>query len=301
VAALGTVTTQHHLRQLFRETHELVFCFDGDRAGRQAAWRAVQQLLPMFRDGLEARFMFLPEGDDPDSLVRREGDAAFLKRATAAMPLSDYIFEHLSTGMDLSSAAGRARLAELAKPLLQALPAGVFQELMHAELAKRVGTSVGKLAPFMQKEETPVPSHNLRLTTSSPVRMAIAMLLNEPRLAQQVAIPGELHALQNPGVALLIGLLETIKTNPHLNSASLVERYRNSEHQQSLLKLLTWRPPAHNFDLLMQFRHTLEKLAGESLMQTADRLLEKEAREGLTPKERRELQEAMARKGEVRS
>ncbi len=301
VATLGTATTQDHLRQLFRETHELVFCFDGDRAGRQAAWRAVQQLLPLLREGLEARFMFLPEGDDPDRLVHREGNEAFLERMTAATPLPNYFFEHLSTGLDLSNAGGRARLAELAKPLLQTLPEGILKELMHEELAKHVGTSVGKLTPLIGRNEAPARGRNLRLTTSSPVRMAMTMLLNEPRLAHQVPVPHEISALKLPGAALLIDVLETIRNNPHLNSASLVERYRNSEHQQFLLKLLTWRPPAHNYDLLMQFRHTMERLAVESLAQTVDHLLEKDAREGLTPDERRELQEALARKVRVHS
>src|SRR5215208_529287 len=118
LATLGTATTRQHLEQIFRLTHEVVFCFDGDRAGREAGWRALQQLLPVFRDGLEARFMFLPESDDPDSMIRREGKEAFLTHVMSATPLADFLFTRLMEGLDMGDAASRARLSELAKPLL---------------------------------------------------------------------------------------------------------------------------------------------------------------------------------------
>jgi DNA primase len=294
LATLGTATTRQHLEQIFRLTHEVVFCFDGDRAGREAGWRALQQLLPVFRDGLEARFMFLPQSDDPDSMIRREGKEAFLKHVMSAAPLADFLFTRLTEGLDMGDAASRARLSELAKPLLLTLPEGVFKELMYTEIAKRVGTSVKTLAS-PKKDDSIHRASNLRLKTHSPVRMAIAILLHEPELVQQMP-PADLSALNLPGVALLIDILETLRCNPHLNSASLLERYRDTAHHQHLLQLMTWQPPGKDFDLRGEFQHAILSLNKKAMEQRADMLLRKGRNEILSPNERRELQDILGRK-----
>src|SRR5690606_8877310 len=141
----GTATTAEHLRRVFRLVSELVFCFDGDRAGRAAAWRALENALPEVREGRQMRFLFLPEGQDPDSLVGQEGREAFEARLGNAMPLSEYLVEHLSSQVDLQHVDGRARLAELARPLLQRIPDGVFRELLVGRLAQRIGMPGYKL------------------------------------------------------------------------------------------------------------------------------------------------------------
>ncbi len=294
VATLGTATTRQHLQQIFRLTHEVVFCFDGDRAGREAAWRALEQLLPIFRDGLAGRFMFLPEGDDPDSLVQREGREAFMRRAATAAPLSDYLFEHLAEGIDARDTAGRARLAELARPLLKKLPDGVFKELLYKELAQRTGASVTTLAPPVQRDTT----HNRVAVASpvinSPVRMAIAILLQAPAVAQQSPRPPRLESLALPGISLLVQMLETLQTDPHLTAASLLERFRDSEHYRHLLQLASWQPPVpETFDFEAAFRDTMASLSAKAAEQLTNALLSKERDAGLSSGERYELQELL--------
>lgn len=132
VATLGTATTSDHFERLFRATQELVFCFDGDQAGREAGWKALLLALPQAREGREIRFLFLPDQEDPDTLIRKEGNAAFAQRLTSAKPLSEYFFERLESEVDLATQEGRARLAERARPLLEQLPAGTFREIMVA-------------------------------------------------------------------------------------------------------------------------------------------------------------------------
>ena len=139
VATLGTATTPEHTEVLFRAAPDVVFCFDGDRAGRAAAWKALESALPRLRDGRQAYFLFLPDGEDPDSLVRKEGKDGFEKRIKEAMPLSDYFFNELSHDVNMSSLDGRARLAERARPLIAKLPDGAFRDLMAQELEKRSG------------------------------------------------------------------------------------------------------------------------------------------------------------------
>ena len=125
-ATLGTATTDDHLNRLFRMCDEIFFSFDGDRAGRKAAWKALETALPHIREGRQVRFVFLPEGQDPDSFVRDNGTDAFVKALDDALPLSDFMIEELSAEVDMTSVDGRARFAELARPLVQKLPGGVL-------------------------------------------------------------------------------------------------------------------------------------------------------------------------------
>lgn len=142
VATLGTATTAEHIDRLFRTADDLVFCFDGDRAGRAAAWRALTVALPFLRDGRQAGFLFLPDGEDPDSLVRAEGQAAFARRIQHSTPLADYLFDELRGQGDPNTLAGRARMAELARPLLEKLPEGHFRDFMQERSAQ--GSTVGE-------------------------------------------------------------------------------------------------------------------------------------------------------------
>src|SRR5262245_8239267 len=138
VATLGTATTPEHLARIFRVVNELVFCFDGDRAGRAAAWRALENSLSQLREGRQIRFLFLPDGHDPDSLVDEEGREAFEARLQHALPLSEYFIKHLASQVDMESVDGRAQLGEMARPLLERIQPGIYRELMTDEVAKSV-------------------------------------------------------------------------------------------------------------------------------------------------------------------
>lgn len=293
VATLGTATTPQHIQLLFRQTQEIVFCFDGDRAGREAGWRAAQQLIPVFRDGCEARFMFLADGDDPDSLIRREGKDAFMARIATAVPLSEYLFTQLMDGLETDKAAGRARLAERVKPHLQKLPNGVFKQLMYKELSERVGTYLEQPAFSFKNSSAQQYAPVSRSGSHSPVRRAIAMLLSDPALAQHAPVAEQLKALELPGIPLLVHILETLRADPHLRSASLVERYRPSKDHVHLLKLMQWRAPAEDFDLVAEFLGTVAVLRARALQHETDSLLAKERNEGLDDQEQRKLQQLL--------
>jgi len=239
VATLGTATTAEHIERLFRGVDDLVFCFDGDRAGRAAGWRALEAALPFLRDGRQISFLFLPEGEDPDSLVRREGQAGFEQRLAQATPLADYLFAELRTRADPDTLAGRARLAQFARPLLEKLPEGHFRDLMEARLqqdAKLIHTRLRPPAP------TRTVDHNAPLTRT-PLRKAIALLLHRPELAQTV--PTDDAALRNnhqPGIKLLVDLLDILQSHPQLCAAALLERYRGSREGAILERLAQWMP-----------------------------------------------------------
>jgi DNA primase len=158
VATLGTATTHKHLTQLFRNVPEIIFCFDGDQAGQKAAWRALETVLPLLQEGRQVRFVFLPQGYDPDNLVRFEGTQNFNNRLAQATALSDFLFDTLTQQVDMRSIDGRARLVELAKPLLKQLPAGPYHELMLQKLSQLTGINLTRGARHQAARYIPLPS-----------------------------------------------------------------------------------------------------------------------------------------------
>ncbi|MDH5488252.1 MAG: DNA primase, partial [Gammaproteobacteria bacterium] len=194
VATLGTATTRDHLERLFRHAPDVIFCFDGDRAGREAAWRALENVLPVLREGRQISYLFLPENDDPDTLVRKEGREAFLARLSKAIPLPDYLFDSLSRQVDLGRLDGRARLVELARPLLSNMPAGILREMMLGRLAELSRLETVTLPLNAGSPEPPPPTaREFRSSSRGPreppsvVRLAIAILLQRPELARSVS------------------------------------------------------------------------------------------------------------------
>ncbi len=301
VATLGTATTREHLERLFRFVPEAVFCFDGDRAGREAAWRALENALPALHEGRQVSFLFLPEGEDPDSLVRKEGREAFSARLANAQPLPDYFFQVLSAQVDLTRLDGRARLVELARPHLSKIPQGVLRQLMAERLAEISRLATAKLTPLLNLGEGPAtrrqaapPGRPAGKSAPSLVRTAVALLVQHPELAQSVQDPAEFKALERPGMALFTDLLELLKRQPGLKTGVIIEHYRDSEHQQHLAKLAVWDHPAFNQDIDPEFQDLLGQFRREIRRQKADQLCHKERLVGLSPGEKAELRELLS-------
>jgi DNA primase len=308
VATLGTATTRDHLERLFRYVPEVVFCFDGDRAGREAAWRALENGLPVLHEGRQVSFLFLPEGEDPDTLVRKEGAAEFGARLKTATPLPDYFFQHLADQVDLNRLDGRARLVELARPHLSKMRSGVLRQLMVArlaELSRLPATELSHLLEGGERSATVAVQRDGRRTGSggqqsrpSLVRTAIALLLQHPGLARTVVDPSaEFRALEGrPGVALLMDLLQLLMSRPDLKTGQIIEHYRDSEHKQALAKLAAWEHPTLSGDVETEFRGVLDQLRRETRWAETERLMSKERLSGLTSAEKTELKRLLAEK-----
>jgi len=247
VGTLGTATTPEHLRRLFRATQEITFCFDGDRAGRDAAWRALQTSLPEMREGRQVRFLFLAEDEDPDSVVRREGAEKFGKRLEHTLPLSDYLLRELKEQTDMASMDGRARLAELALPLLKQLPDGVYKELLMDRLADEIGMGRDTLTTLLStdtpaaRRRTGPQSRPNRVSSTRPslVRQAIKLTLNYPSICAGLTLPDRLVEVRRRGVPLLLELLEITKQRPDISSAGLLEKFRDRSEGPHLVALMT--------------------------------------------------------------
>jgi DNA primase len=239
VATLGTSTTEEHLKKLFRVTPEVVFCFDGDRAGRAAAWRALENALPEAQDGRTLRFLFLPDGEDPDTLVRKEGREAFEERISRdGMPLSEYLINELTKQTDMKTDEGRARLANLAMPYFNRLPPGLLRELLRKRLAELADTEPGKLTMLNQAlagrgAPTSPARYPGRPAMLSPVEKAMASILQQPALAMLAGDPQDLGGSRD--LDLLRELLVFVQSGPHMNEAVILEHWR--EEPESWAKL----------------------------------------------------------------
>ncbi|WP_295446505.1 DNA primase [uncultured Thiodictyon sp.] len=237
VATLGTATTADHLQVLLRSAPELVFCFDGDRAGRGAAWKALEAALPLATGNQSLRFLFLPDGEDPDTLVRAEGQAAFEQRVKSATPLSTFLFDQLKdTVGDMISGDGRARLVALAEPLIEKVPVGIYRNMLNGQLAE-----LAKLSPEPLRRPSPPrrgAAQPRRPTRPSRVAQAIALLLDHPELAGEAAAePPDWRRSDSPGVQILVELLDSIAAYPAINKARLIERWREHPHFDYLRRL----------------------------------------------------------------
>ncbi len=300
VATLGTATTVEHLETLYRLVPDVVFCFDGDRAGRQAAWRALENALPAMRAGRQARFLFLPEGEDPDSLVRHEGADAFERRVADAVPLSEFFFEALGRQADTSTVDGRARLVDLARPRLAKVVEPVFRQLMLERLAQIVGMSAERLdgllagAPPGRNDDRPARVKPAgRPGSRSPIRRAIALLLQRPELAQRVADPNRLKTLDLPGANLLSNVLEMLRNEPHLSTGALLERWSGTEEGKHLFKLAQIDLPGTPEGLEQEFTDLLRHLDAQQREQRWEFLQQKLAREGLDEHEKEEWKQIL--------
>jgi DNA primase len=245
VATLGTATTPEHVRRLLRSAPELVFCFDGDRAGRAAAWKALATCLPLATGRQPIRFLFLPDGEDPDTLVRGEGREAFERRLARATLLSDFLFEHLGNEVDLGSAEGRAKLDMEARTLIQTMPAGTFRSLLEQRLADLVGFGGPARAA------RPVPAgraapHGGSTRALTPQRLAVALLLDQPGLAQEAAQqPTAWQGLESPAVTLLREIIDIVLARPGISAAALCEHWRDTDWESTIRKLSDSRLLAH--------------------------------------------------------
>ncbi|ROU09149.1 DNA primase [Lysobacter enzymogenes] len=298
VATLGTATTPDHAELLFRNAADVYFCFDGDRAGRGAAWKAVESVLPRMKDGRQAFFLFLPEGEDPDTLVRTEGADGFDRRLQEAMPLSQFLFDSLAADVNLHTLEGKGRLAERAKPLLAQIPEGAFADLMKQRLTELTG--VGARAASAQ---THVPAQRASASQRpaatpkrSLVRSAIALLLQKPSLAAALQpLAGSeppkytFEGLNQPGVDLLAAIVKVVQTRPEITTGALLEHFAEHDQIGALQKLASQSLPGNEDYLQREFLDAVGQLEKQTVVQRLEELQALQREFGLGDEQKREL------------
>ena len=246
VATLGTATSEEHLKRIFRLVNEVVFCFDGDAAGTKAAARAMQTVLPLINDGRHARFLFLPAGEDPDTLVRKEGAGLFEQRVNQAMPLAEYLINYLRQGLDLGLLDDQARMAKAAVPLLQSLSDCLLKRRIVAHLQQLTGLTSADLqpqnvvsaAPLVQAYQPLKQKKTAEQTarTLSAEEKLLRLLVSYPSLIDQVANDLTIDAQRNESAQLLQGLLEYLRNSPHITTQVLLAYWSGTVQGEAFLQ-----------------------------------------------------------------
>jgi len=295
VATLGTATTQQHIETLYRTVPEIVFCFDGDRAGKEAAWRALENTLPVLRDDKAISFLFLPQGEDPDSLVRSIGKEAFEQELSDAISLSSYFLKALGEQFNVSNNEGKARYVNEANKLLKVVPESLLKDQLIQDISKLTGVekaNILKRQEVNSDQQEPMRGAARAKTyqhsvTHPPIRYACILLLNKPSLIEFVKNPERIAYTNLPGTDLLATLIESIEESPHINAVTLLERWRYTELEPQLLELMKWQPASDDEEIqAREFKGCLVSIDKQSRKYHLERLLHKESTSGLSEQER---------------
>lgn len=293
VATLGTATTADHIQRLLSVTEEIIFCFDGDRAGQTAAERALEIALSLLQDGQRIQFLFLPEGEDPDSMVRKEGVEQFQARLTQAHTLADFLFATIGKQVDLTTAEGKAGFAQRAVTQINKMSAGVFQHMLFEQLARKVRMEVATLKkltpPIPMPAKTTTQKQRSGKSRYSPMRLAITLLVQNPLLIQAISEPTQFAQLTLPGSELLNEIITLLMQVSSLNTASLIEYWRERPEHALLMQLASREINIPSEGVEAEFVGILEQLKQLNREQRVDQLLQKANQGQLTDDERQQL------------
>lgn len=296
VAALGTATTPEHIQLLFRNTQEIICCYDGDRAGRDAAWRALENALPMLKDGCQLKFLFLPDGEDPDTMVRKEGKEDFEVRLKQAQPLSEFLFEQLLVHNDHTTLEGRASLKAHAMPMLDKVPGEYQKQLLIEKLAHITGEfdrvvankKMAEANVSLKAQKADYGKH--QKMSDSPVRRLLHLFMHAPEVAKQVPeiTPESLLAINLPGMNLVRDIHRVCVTEPSIMGIQILERFREHPYYKVLLQMMSKEMPPGK-DLVAEYRGNINRLIQLQLEARLDELTTLSRVQKLSVEEKQEI------------
>ena len=295
MAALGTAFGTNHIQLLSKHTRKIVFCFDGDNAGHEAAWRALECCLPYLNNDLEVSFIFLPKEHDPDSFIRAEGSERFLQCVSQASPLCDFFLNTLCEGINLHQLAGKNQFMQAAKPYLQRIPNGPFRQLLLNELSRLTHVENHRIEAITQLQSdkeanNAPPSFSPETLQRTPARLAIAILLQNPTIFQSCrSLINEIELGGEEGEILPL-LIKKMTEVPNITTAVLIEAGRNLAFFDALKQLAYWDHQIPEEKLQNEFIDILNFLKKQSLEKKINEYIAKSRKQGLTDSERLFLQ-----------
>ncbi|MCX7115430.1 MAG: DNA primase [Gammaproteobacteria bacterium] len=302
VATLGTATTAAHLQLLHKYTHKVIFCFDGDEAGRKAAWRALENSLPMVSADLELAFMFLPAEHDPDSFVRAEGRDAFLASMAKAQALNEFFFEHLTANVAIDTLAGKSQLLQQAISYLKHIPDGVYRTLLLDQLSRISRIESERIQQLMKGYALP-ETENKRSSLNvgrSPLRIAIALLLQYPERFSGRISPSVLEVMsEEQGIAVLHGLIAYLNQGKPVTTALLTEQWRQTPWFDSVQKLSYWDHQVPEEAIEQEFDDVIIFLNRQYVDKQIQQLLSTSRLKGLQVEQQHALQELLKKRHQL--
>ncbi len=292
VATLGTAINNRQIESLFRVCKNLVFCFDGDAAGKKAAWRSLEECLASLKEGRLARFLFLPEGQDPDSYIGEFGKNSFDSQVEQASTLTAYLFDRLLTECNIRSLEGRAQFLDRLRPYFAQIPLQSLKDQILAEIEQRLGQKIdGRMLRLLGEDKPAAPTlQRLPEQHWTPTRLAINLLLKKPALATATGTHNELADSGIPGVDLFLRILDTIHEEPDVSTQNLLDRFRGDDHESHLYKLAAMEPPVENDESLERmFDDCLQSLQKQFIHHRQKQLIAKlQSGEALSEAEKQE-------------
>ena len=263
VATLGTAINNAQIEKLFRSCKTLIFCFDGDSAGKKAAWRSLEQCLSSLKEGRLARFLFLPDNHDPDSYIREHGNNAFDHQIEQAETLTEFLFKTLLSECNIHSAEGKSQFLDRLRPYFMQIPLQSLKDQILLEVERRLSIPVDNrlLAVLGEEPGKSQPKTVIPENRWTPTRLAINLLLMKPRLGCGVGSQYHLSEAKMPGVELLLQLLDVIHEEPDISTQNLLARFKDSEHEAHLYQLAAVQPAMENEESIEQmFKDCLQRL-----------------------------------------
>ena len=268
VATMGTAATENHLEKLYRVADQIIFCFDGDEAGKKAAWRALEITVPQLREGRQALFNFMPEGDDPDSFIREHGAEQF-RSDKNIVPLSDFLLDSIKSRAGTSTREGRANFLDLIVPYLAKMPDSGLRVLLTQEVAGIAQIDFEGVHKLLQEHRSGatqrrpgLPRFRQQRERTADISAIVSYILNKPELAMLVEDTAELSGITVPGVEFLTELVTLVHSNPEITCAGIIEHWRGSRYEQRLNELASGfgLPGDEHFDPEREFIDMVEKL-----------------------------------------
>ncbi|OOF37391.1 DNA primase [Rodentibacter heidelbergensis] len=294
VASLGTSTTSAQIQLLFRSTEQVICCYDGDRAGRDAAWRALENALPYLEDGRQIKFIFLPDGEDPDTYIRQYGKEKFEEYIESAQSLTDFLFAHLNPQVDFSTKEGRGKLVALASPLIRQIPGEALRLSLRNSLAQKLGifdeSQLESLIPKQTASSAPVVSPNTSSKMKkTPMRLVISLLLQNTHLVNRITEAGLMALRGEAGYDLLEKLTALCRTREGITMGQILEHFRDTQYYRPLEILATWEHLLDEKEIINAFSQNYRRLNIQAIERDIAMLIAKERSEGLTEQERQVL------------
>ena len=278
VATLGTAINNAQIETLFRSCKTLVFCFDGDIAGKKAAWRSLEQCLSSLKEGRLARFLFLPEGHDPDSYIQEHGQAAFQQQTEQAATLTEYLFKTLLSECNTQSAEGKSQFLDRLRPYFMQIPLQSLKDQILGEVERRLSIPLDNRLlkglgenPGQLQQKTVIPENRW-----TPTKLAINLLLQKPQLGWNTGALYHLSDAKIPGVELLLQLLDVIHEEPDISTQNLLDRFKQSEHEAHLYQLAAVQPAMETEESIdLMFKDCLQRLQNKYIVLRREQLIHK--------------------------
>ena len=293
VATLGTAINNAQIEKLFRSCKNLVFCFDGDAAGKKAAWRSLEQCLVSLKEGRLARFLFLPDDHDPDTFIKEQGEQGFRNQVKDATTLTEFLFETLLAQCNIKTLEGRSQFLDRLRPYFVQIPLQSLKDQVLGEVEHQLSVNLDNRLLNILGHESPASQSRFKLPEQhwTPTRLAINLLLQKPSLADGTGAHHELAETNIPGVGLLLQLLDKIHEEPGISTQNLLDRFKGDENESHLYKLAAMEPAMEDEESIdRMFENCLQRLQEKYIKGRKLSLIEKLQRgETLSDAEKQEL------------